>query len=323
MLIRHVVPHRKDLFMSSCSIHSHFEFLDTANALPNPGHKNIPDLMRALKAYKDAGYTHVAVTEHGSFCSYEDLRAFSKETGITVIPAIEGYIRTEGFRGNTDDPLYQGSHVILVAKDKEGYRSLVKIINHSEYNTSKMRMEIPLSVLKEDAVKGHLICSSACIAGILGVPLLGESKRQESYEKAAAALERFNYPVLLQKKEEMERLKGIAGQTYKQKKKNAEKKLELFQGTTDEAVFRQEVEHWNRIEQEVTAAKEELASRRAEFAENETKIRAANRHKCKSRYEEVLKYRPVTPEERNHNREKLDEIYRTFTDIFGDDFYIE
>lgn len=309
--------------MSSCSIHSHFEVLDTANALPNPGHKNIPDLLRALKAYKDAGYTHVAVTEHGSFCSYEDLRALSKEAGITIIPAIEGYVQTEGFRGNADDPLYQSSHVILIAKDEAGYRSLVKIINHSEYNTSKMRMEIPLRVLREDTEKGHLICSSACVAGILGVPLIAESRRQESYEKAAETLEKFNYLPLLQKKEEEERLKQTARQTYKQKKKNAEKKLELFRGTSDEAKFQQELEEWNRVEQEVLAAKEELETRKEEFAENEKKIKAANKHQCKSKYEEVSSYQPVTMEERAHNREKLDEIFQTFTEIFGGDFYIE
>ena len=95
--------------MGACATHCHFEIWDTANALPNPQHKNIPDLVRALKAYEQAGYSHVAVTEHGSFASYEDLRALCKHKdygiNLKVIPGIEGYIKVTKFtnKENTKD----------------------------------------------------------------------------------------------------------------------------------------------------------------------------------------------------------------------------
>lgn len=309
--------------MGNCSIHSHFEFLDTANALPNPDHKNIPDLMRALKAYQAAGYSHVAVTEHGSFSSYEDLRAMGKKVGVMVIPAVEGYIQGQAFRGKEGDFLYQGSHVILIAKDEEGYHSLVKIMNHSEYNTAKQRMEIPIAMLQEHTAKGHIICSSACIGGIMAAPLFKEIKEQRAMEKNRAILEKFHFAELMAVKKEQERLKELSTTAYKTKKRNAEKRLEALRGTSEEAVLQEEVDMLAQKEQDILSAAEELRVRRAEFAENDARIKAANKHKCKSRYEAVLKYHPPTEEERQENRRKLDEIYQTFQDIFGDDFYIE
>ena len=311
--------------MSSCSIHSHFEILDTANALPNPNpeKKNKPDLFRALKAYKDAGYTHVAVTEHGSFCSYEDLRELAKDVGITIIPAIEGYVKAEGFNGDEEDTLYQASHIILAAKDELGYKSLTKIINHSIYNNSKMRMEIPISALRDHVEKGHVICTSACIAGLFGVPLLAELRKEETHQKNLETLEKFHFFELMDKQKEVETLKERAKATFTQKKKNAAKKLELFAGTADEETFRAELDHWLEVERLAIEAKQELEDRKAEFQQNEALIKIANKQKCKSKYEEHLNYCPMTLEERQHNREKLDEIYKTFDEIFGEDFYIE
>lgn len=331
--------------MGNCSIHSHFEFLDTANALPNPDHKNIPDLLRALKAYKSAGYSHVAVTEHGSFSSYEDLRALSKKAGVAVIPAIEGYVWSELFRpeeqeeiqpqelqdDSEDTPqipkekdyLYKSSHVILVAKDEIGYRSLTEVINHSKWNTAKQRMEIPIETLRDYVKKGHIICTSACIAGLLGVPLLEEIKRQEDHDKATALLERFDFFSLMKKKEELDTLKQKSKIPFKTKQKNAKKKLELYVGTEDEPEYLEEYQYWLNVEQVALRAKEEIKEREQEFAENEALIKKANKFKCKSKYEEYLQYTPMTQDDRDKNREKLEEILETFDNIFGDDFYIE
>ena len=307
--------------------------------------------MRALKAYKSAGYSHVAVTEHGSFSSYEDLRALSKKAGITVIPAIEGYVWSELFRPEEQaleaieqeteatlelreqedapaspkekDYLYKSSHVILVAKDEIGYRSLTEVINHSKWNTSKQRMEIPIETLRDYVKKGHIICTSACIAGLFGVPLLEENRKQEDHDKTAALLEKFDFFSLMKKKEEFEALKQRSKTAFKTKQNNAKKALKLHRGTEDEPKFQAELDYWLSVEQDVARAKEELEARKNEFADNEIRISKANKFKCKSKYAEFLQYTPMTQEDRDKNREKLEEILETFTDIFGDDFYIE
>jgi len=348
--------------MGYCSIHSHFEFLDTANALPNPEHKNVPDLARALKAYSSAGYSHVAVTEHGSFSSYEDLRALNRDynCGLQIVPAIEGYIQNTLYKTSEvlakapepidstpsddaedfdeieeeeetlvtrdNDYLYKGSHVILIAKDEIGYRSLVEIMNHSVFNSdkTKKRMEIPIDVLRDHVEKGHVICSSACIGGVLAYPIIEEFNESRSMERAKELLLQYDYFELMRIKEEqlaLETRKKVKG--YVGAKKAALKKLKVWAGTDEEPAILEEIDHWMQVEQDVLEAKAEYERRAEEFAENDAKLKLANKHKLKSKYEAYMAYTPPTPEERAEIREKVDEIYRTFYEIFGDDFYVE
>ena len=140
------------------SIHTHFESqYDTGN-----------NKKQMVKNFIASGAKKVAVTEHGVFSSYEDLKDIAdsikkeaKEAGqqipeIEIVPGIEGYFEEEA------------SHLILVAKDYEGYLSLCKIISESNSNIVKNKPIITLDNLKRNVKKGHLICTSACIAGPFG-----------------------------------------------------------------------------------------------------------------------------------------------------------
>ena len=135
------------------SIHSHFE--DNYDATT--------DMKTAVMNYYKAGCKKVAATGHGIFSQFEDLKDIEKELkkadknfDLEIIPGIEGY-----FGENA-------AHMILIAKDYEGYVSLSHIISDSAYHVEGSKPIITLENLKENVKKGHIVCTSACIAGIFG-----------------------------------------------------------------------------------------------------------------------------------------------------------
>lgn len=153
------------------SIHSHFE--DNYDATT--------DMTTALLNYHKAGCKKVAATGHGIFSQFEDLKDIEKNLkkkdptfDLEVIPGIEGYFGDDA------------AHIILVAKDYEGYVSLSHIISESALNVdSKDRPIITMENLKKNVVKGHILCTSACIAGVFGRDMgLTVANLEEKIKKA-------------------------------------------------------------------------------------------------------------------------------------------
>ena len=145
------------------SIHTHFESqYDTGN-----------DKETMVKNFIASGAKKVAVTEHGVFSSYEDLRDIvshikeeaekeKKENPNVEIPDFDIIPGVEGYFGEN------AAHLILIAKDYEGYLSLCKIISESNKNIIREKPIITFENLQKNVKKGHLICTSACIAGPFG-----------------------------------------------------------------------------------------------------------------------------------------------------------
>lgn len=147
--------------------HEHFESqYDTANG----------DFKNMIRSYNGLGIKKVAVTDHGAFSAYEDvltacddLRSHGEEIDIEFIPGVEGYFCKE----NDITKSREQSHIILFAKDYEGYQSLCHIITQSNKDFRKIKKDngkpiITLKNLEENVSKGHLYCTTACIAGVFG-----------------------------------------------------------------------------------------------------------------------------------------------------------
>lgn len=152
------------------SIHSHFESdKDAVNA--HFGSNGRISFEQALDEYHKLGAKKVAVTEHGAFSSFEDIYAASKKyDDMDVIPGVEAY-----FDYKEDGENAERTHLILIAKDAVGYQQLCKIITRANKNIwqSKAKKEYPIvtmSSLEEICGEnpGHILCSSACIAGPFG-----------------------------------------------------------------------------------------------------------------------------------------------------------
>ena len=133
-------------------VHSEFSLLDGANKI-----KDLP--VRA----KELGMDAMAITDHGVMFGVIDFYKACKANGIKPIIGCEVYVAP---RKLTDkDPMIDGkyNHLILLAKDNEGYKNLTKLVSLGFTDGFYYKPRIDKEVLE----KYHegLVCSSACLAG--------------------------------------------------------------------------------------------------------------------------------------------------------------
>ena len=176
--------------ITSGSTHTHFESIfDTGN-----------DLEIMLDNFVRDGARSVAVTEHGLFSSFEDLKDIvnaKKGMGIypdyfEVIPGIEAYFDMSQYGEN-----FKRAHLILIAKDYEGYQSLSRIVSEAgefvDENGRHLNL-VTMDNLIKNVNKGHIICTSACINGPLASFLgLQEMNLLGKIEKYGPTLKAVNY----------------------------------------------------------------------------------------------------------------------------------
>ena len=133
-------------------LHTQYSFLD--------GAIKIDDL---IKKVKNLGMNAVAITDHGGLFGVVEFYLKAIKEGIKPIIGMEGYFtygRMEE-RKKEDSPY----HILLLAKNEEGYKNLIKIssISYLKGFYGKPRFDFD-TLLKHH--KG-LIIGSACIEGIL------------------------------------------------------------------------------------------------------------------------------------------------------------
>jgi DNA polymerase-3 subunit alpha len=119
---------------------------------------------------KDQGMSAVAVTDHGSMYGTIKFYQAAKDAGIKPIIGCEVYMAK---RSHTDkeagvDKDY--NHLILLAKDNEGYKNLMRLVSISYLEGYYYKPRIDVELLK----KYHegLICLSACVNGYVTAPLV-------------------------------------------------------------------------------------------------------------------------------------------------------
>lgn len=294
------------------SIHTHFESqYDTGNTLSD-----------MILNFEKMGAKKVAVTEHGVFSSYEDLRDIVKEINgkrkeknidpldLEIIPGIEAYVP---------------EHLILIAKDFEGYTSLCKVISESNTNLQKGKPVVTLENLERNIAKGHVVCTSACIAGpfghIFGLDYMKAQKKIEVLEKEIKAV---NYDKLIQFEEEYEAKKAEAKELHvTQKELNAAKKAAkelqndyLLEAYAERIAKEEEILTW-------------LNANKRNYDVVEAKLKDINKkvYAPKARY--LAEYKQVINEyERKLESGELDNeamaLLNRYTNIFGkDNFFFE
>ncbi|MEJ2185366.1 MAG: PHP domain-containing protein [Gemmatimonadota bacterium] len=105
--------------MSFVHLHTHSEFslLDGAN--------RITDLIRRAKEYEMPG---LALTDHGCMFGAWDFRQKARRESLKPILGMEAYVAPGDRRDRTPPrggrPYY---HLVLLARDREGYRNLVRL----------------------------------------------------------------------------------------------------------------------------------------------------------------------------------------------------
>ncbi len=130
-----------------------------------------------LKHVKENGMDSIAITDHGTM--YGVIEFYKKCNNLNIKPIIglEGYICKDR---KIKDRSSKYNHIILLAKNEDGYKNLMRItsISHLEGYYYKPRFDFEILKLYS---KG-LICTSACDLG--EIPMLLYEKSYESGKKA-------------------------------------------------------------------------------------------------------------------------------------------
>lgn len=315
------------------SIHTHFESrFDTAN-----------NLSSMCEEFVKLGFKKVAVTEHGVFSSYEDLKKIVKEKvlDLEIIPGVEGYFLEtlpnpapqmqlkENATGSVNEAeeeesenefFGKGKHIVLVAKDYEGYLSLSKIITESNRNIVGGNPIITLDNLQKNVAKGHLICTSACIGGIFGGYMgLEEYNLKQKKEKIDAEIAESHYYEIKKLDDEFLSLKKVAERSLLQKRRNAEKALQKHRNYTA-------MQNYLLLEAEQKEAIDTIESRKLEFVENHKRLGELNRRRFGSKITmlEEINQRLTSFPSPEKQFQKAKTLYNKLTKIFGKkDFYLE
>ena len=132
-------------------LHTEYSLLD--------GAIRIDDL---CKFAKDEEFPAVAITDHGVMYGDMELYTTAKEAGIKPILGCEFYVHNGDIkeRDKHNNPCY---HLILLAKDKDGYKNLIKLTSVAWCEGRYVHPRINWELIKEHH-KG-LICLSACLGG--------------------------------------------------------------------------------------------------------------------------------------------------------------
>lgn len=146
--------------------HSHYSLLD--------GLSKIDDIIAKAK---DNQMDAVAITDHGVMYGAIEFYKKATKAGIKPIIGCEVYISENSMhqkRTGIDDKRY---HLVLLAKNKVGYKNLVKIVSSAHLEGFYYKPRIDMQFLRDHSE--GIICLSACLAG-----QVARAMTANNYEKA-------------------------------------------------------------------------------------------------------------------------------------------
>src|SRR5689334_5796060 len=155
--------------------HSEFSLLDGAN--------RIPDLLERVRAL---GMDSVALTDHGNLHGAWQFYTEARARHIRPILGFEAYLAFGDRRKRERPPDAPAaySHLVLLAKNRAGYRHLVKLSSIGFLEGYYRRPRIDREVLEQ--YRDGLIGLAACLSGEIALYL-----RQGNYEAAKASAQYF------------------------------------------------------------------------------------------------------------------------------------
>ncbi|NQT49662.1 DNA polymerase III subunit alpha [Candidatus Kuenenbacteria bacterium] len=131
-------------------VHSHYSLLD--------GLIKIDDLVNKAK---EEGMTALALTDHGVMYGAIEFYQKCKAAGIKPIVGVESYIVNDRKKKDAGDE--KRHHLILLAKDYEGYKNLIKLTSFAHLEGFYYKPRIDWELLRKYST--GIIALSACLAG--------------------------------------------------------------------------------------------------------------------------------------------------------------
>ncbi len=156
-------------------VHSEYSLLDGAARIGD-----IP------KKAKELGQRAIALTDHGSMYGVVDFYKAAKAEGIKPIIGCEVYI-VRGDLHERESYSREYAHLILLAKNQEGYKNLMRLSSIGFVEGYYYKPRIDYKVLAEH--REGLVCLSACLAG--DIPSLLLAGRYEQAHNVALELKQM------------------------------------------------------------------------------------------------------------------------------------
>src|ERR671925_995530 len=156
--------------------HSEYSLLDGAN--------RIPELVGQVKKL---GMDSLAVTDHGNLHAAWTFYEEAKAQKIRPILGFEAYLAF-GPRQAREKPQWAPaaySHLVLLARNRTGYKNLVRLTSIGFTEGFYRRPRIDKEVLEQHAE--GIVCLAACLSGEVALHL-----RQGKYEDAKASAQWFS-----------------------------------------------------------------------------------------------------------------------------------
>jgi len=156
-------------------VHTQYSILDGASGIK-----------ALMKRAKELGMDALAITDHGNMFGVKEFHDAACNAGIKPIIGCEIYVARGSMEEKTSREDRSGDHLIVLAKNKQGYRNLVKLISQAWIKGFYYKPRIDKELLLKH--REGLIVSSACIAGepaqeILSGNIKGAEEAMLSYKE--------------------------------------------------------------------------------------------------------------------------------------------
>lgn len=122
---------------------------------------------------KSMGMDSVAITDHGAMYGAVEFYQAAKAAEVKPILGLESYI-TDGDHTNKNAKEQNTFHLLLLAKNLQGYKNLMKLTSIAQVEGYYYRPRIDHEVLKK--YSEGIICTSTCIAGEIPQAILNETE---------------------------------------------------------------------------------------------------------------------------------------------------
>ena len=149
-------------------LHTEYSLLDGATRInvmtPGDKEKKIEPKSKFFELCKQKNMPAVAITDHGNMYGTYQFYKLAKLSGVKPIIGCEFYM-TEDLRVKSGDGKREFFHLVLLAKNNQGYKNLVKLNSIAFVDGFYYKPRIDFETLSK--YHDGLICLSACIAGQL------------------------------------------------------------------------------------------------------------------------------------------------------------
>jgi len=197
-------------------VHTEYSLLD-----------GLSKITKLFKHVKESGMDSIAITDHGVLYGAIEFYKKAKKNDIKPIIGMEAYTTNVDMRTKPERGKFKNFHLLLLAKNKLGYKNLMKLTSVAHLEGYYYRPRVDRETLKK--YSGGLICTSACVQGEIAQALIN-SNFEEAKNIATWFYEIFgeDYYLEVQKHEYGKYIKGVKESEIKQALANqveSEKKI--------------------------------------------------------------------------------------------------